>query len=837
MNAFLLHPSIRCLLVAFLSLFGVSGDAFGQNLSPYKQMVTAINTPVADTVSSQNLSIYVVSPLPKHGDVAIILLQSGGAGNPTVFAVKYTPDPGFLGVDTFTVELNFQGSYPFLIYRGYRVAVLPSIITPQSDFAVTTVGVPVTINVLANDISANGPLTLSGIPLVNNGTAIITGNNSIQFSPTPGFTGMAHVNYVVCDTTNTCKTGQYSIGVHNAIPQNDTFRVSTAKNTPVTIPLRHTGYSIFQAPANGTATMLNGHSFQYTPNTGFTGTDQFVLQTSTYGAPVYKTVVMRVLNAPVQNTMAMDDYAYTPKGQPITFNVRSNDIGNLLVKSWVIPNNLPGTITNTSGIGNVTFTPNPNFTGVATFYYKIGNMFVSDLEMAAVNVIVGNLNPSAGLFDLTTPKGTPMVINYNIPLTGFTFTVTDAPGHGSCAFYPGFTTQTINGQPVSGNNLLIYTPDNNYVGSDEFEVNYCVTANGQCHATKIATNVVDVLSAPPPYCVSNCVWAGDVNKDGTVNNLDVLPLGYYMGLSGPVRPNAALEWYGQTSNDWNNPYTGSPVDLKHADTDGNGTLNSDDTLAIGYFYGLKHTLTPSMPATSKGLPFFLNLLTPNPGIGDLVEVEVSLGNATQPVTNLYGFTFNASLSPQIADSALAMQYFNSSWLNLNSPDLWISKNPVPGRLETAFTRTNGNAASGFGIVGKFNFIITNIIDGGKFNASPSFQLSFDAPVAMWADGSMTAGEPFTLDIPLRLNKQENTSDKDFFVYPSPARDLVQVHLNGTDFIESLLIYDAMGREVYQSGKVRWEHAELNIGDLPAGFYVATATTASGRVSKKFQIMR
>lgn len=41
--------------------------------------------------------------------------------------------------------------------------------------------------------------------------------------------------------------------------------------------------------------------------------------------------------------MAMDDVVHTPKGQAITFNVRHNDIGNLLVKGWITPGNLPGT--------------------------------------------------------------------------------------------------------------------------------------------------------------------------------------------------------------------------------------------------------------------------------------------------------------------------------------------------------------------------------------------------------------------------------------------------------------------------------------------------------------
>ncbi len=838
MNVFLVPPPNRIILLVFFALLGGIKVIWGQNTGAHKNIITAKNLTVNDTVSGQNLSIYAVSPQPKHGNVQIVLLQSGGSGNPYIYAVKYTPDPGFIGVDTFTVELNYQGTYPYLIYRGYRVSVFPSLLTANNDFAITTSGNPVTTDVLANDLSSNGPLTLSALPQVKNGTAAILNGNSIRFTPAPGFTGVGFVEYVVCDTAGTCKTAQYSIGVNsNNTPSNDTLRIATAKNTFVTMPLRYSGYSLFQAPASGNVFQPNGYSFRYTPNLNFTGTDQFILTTNAYGPPVFKTVVVDILNTPTQNTMAMDDRVFTPKGTPVTFNVRTNDIGNLLVKSWVIPANLPGTVTNTNGSGNVTFTPNANFTGVATFYYKIGNMFVPDLEMAAVNVVVGNLNPSAATFDLTTPRETPMIVNYKIPFTGFNFSILDAPEHGDLLYYPGFSTQTINGQTVSGNNLLVYTPDNGFTGADQFEINYCVNSNNQCQLVKVNMDVVEVFSASAPHCVDNCVWTGDINADGIVNNKDLLPLGYLMGLEGPTRSSAALEWYGQQGANWNNPFTGTGADLKHADTDGDGMITSDDTLAISFFYNLKHQLTPYIPPVSKGLPFSLNILTPNPGIGDLVEVELYLGNANQPVTNLNGFTFDVSLSPQIVDSAFQIEYFPGSWLNRNAADIWMYKTPAQGRLESAFTRTSGVAASGYGLIGKFDFIIIDIIDGGKLSSDAVIELAIDSPSLMWSDGSTTTGEPFTLSIPLRLERKDPVSDSDFFVYPSPAQDLLQIHLNGEEFIEALQIFDSAGKNVFSTGKVQWEHAELDVSQLPAGFYVATARTTNGYVAKKFQILR
>lgn len=838
MNVFLHQPHTRALLLILLLFAAKLVVAQNQGGGGYKNLITAENTIINDTISGQNLTIIEVSPLAQQGEVDVILLSSGGSGNPFVYQIRYTPDPGFTGVDTFTLELSYVGSYPYLIYRAYRVSVYESLLTAQNDYAVTSAGSSVTIDALANDSGTNAPLTIDAIPLVDHGTATINGSGDVVFTPEPGFWGVAQINYNVCDVLFNCKTAQISVGVNNGSPVNDTLRVATIKNASVSIPLTYDGYTVFQAPSNGTVTLTNGMVFKYTPNLNHTGIDQFVLANNGFGATVYKIVKLDIINGGALNNMAMDDYAFTPKGTPVTFNVRDNDIGNLTVKSWTTPANFPGSISGTSASGQVTFTPNANFTGVASFTYVIGNMFVSNLEMASAYVVVGNLPPRFGTFDLSTPKETPMVVSYKIPFIGFNFSILDAPDFGDCVFYPGYTTQTINGQTIAGHNLLVYTPDAGYTGTDEFEINYCVAANNQCQTVKIIMDVVDVFSTSGPYCVADCVWAGDVNYDGMVDNKDLLPLGYLMGFDGNIRPDASLEWYPQYADNWSNPYTGIITDLKHADTNGDGYVTADDTLAIGVFYREQHNLVPNIPAAGKDLNFVLKLLTPNPGPGDLVQVEVGLGTASKQVTDLFGFTFDAQLSPQIIDSALHMQFFSNTWINLNAPYLTLTKNPLPGRLESAFTRTGGISTNGHGVIGQFDFIIIDIIDGVKTGDQAYATVTVDAPTLMWSDGHSSTGESVTLNIPINLNeKPDRTTAQDLLLFPSPASDLLQIHLNGEEFIEQFIVHDAMGRLVFDSGSVQWERAEIRVSNMAPGMYVATARTAEGVVSKKFQIMR
>jgi len=79
-------------------------------------------------------------------------------------------------------------------------------------------------------------------------------------------------------------------------------------------------------------------------------------------------------------------------------------------------------------------------------------------------------------------------------------------------------------------------------------------------------------TADQPPCV---VYPGDTNNDGTVDARDVLPLGVYYNLTGPVRSNASLDWRGQElSQGW------TPAEACYADCDGNGTVDASDLNGI-----------------------------------------------------------------------------------------------------------------------------------------------------------------------------------------------------------------------------------------------------------------
>jgi len=223
-------------------------------------------------------------------------------------------------------------------------------------------------------------------------------------------------------------------------------------------------------------------------------------------------------------------------------------------------------------------------------------------------------------------------------------------------------------------------------------------------------------------------------------------------------------------------------------------------------------------------------------------VDVYLGDSLEPVIDLNGFTFDMSLSPDIVDSSFHMTFADNSWLNLNAPYLTLQRRPQTGRLETAFTRTGNNSVTGFGYIGRVDFIITDVIEGGKPEKYPYFTLEVDGPTAQWGNGAITQSKPISLKIPMsyaktspRAEEQVLASEKDLLVYPNPAQDWINVHLNGSAIMRSVDVYDAAGRCMYQSGDVALEKTRVSTNQWPAGLYMLHVQTDTGVLTKKIYI--
>ena len=795
--------------------------------------------PVEEVITGETLTFPVTSfggsptGYAKHGSVTKNII--GG----TSFEMIYTPDPLYLGLDT--LNLNFWISPGNIGHSLHYINVIASKVTANSDYVVTTEGVAIQTNVLANDYSSEGSLTLEGIPIVSNGFGFIIPDSTIYFQPDPGFIGFASLNYVVCDPIGTCDVGTLTISVtdDNPLQGNDSIYVNTLVNTPVSLPLSHTGYEIVDDPINGSIAFISDGVIEYTPNTDYTGTDDFLLKKLYDGTYYYRHFFVEVMQHANTNKVAFDDYAYTAVNAPIEMNVTNNDLGNHIIRSFTQPDASEGSVIKTSA-HTLEFTPAIDFVGTADFTYKI-NTGPGASETATVFVTVDDQEPQDEPFELYTNKNTTLILYYDAPIDYTEFTVANAPNHGQLEYIDQDTTIQIGSQSIDVSNVMLYHPDIDFVGEDEFEIDYCVTINSSCYLTKLIVHVLDVGAE---LCAGeDCVWPGDSNNDGIANMLDILFLGKGIGEYGAARSNPSMEWYGQFADEWGKSFAFTE-DMKHLDADGNGEVNVDDIYALDDFYNRTHHIHPELNPFEKKDPIILvPTFTPPLQVGDVATFDIYLGETGNEAINMYGITYSFGYDPNFVDEAsINVDFEENSWLltNNNSPALSMVKNlELLSRVDVGLTRTNGYAVSGAGKVASLDFIIDDDLDIRKEEGNIRFDISLKDIIGLDAAGQYFKLPDYETEVEIQYGGEVNIpKDELLLVYPNPTNDLLNIHLNGDDYIVDLKVHTIAGQLIYQSGKVQWERVELAVNAYNNGLYIVTAQLSDGSfINKKVEVLR
>jgi len=818
----------KCLCLALLSMC-FSYDAVSQYVPTYE--VIADSSITFPTVISFGGS---PSAFAKNGSVAKVPL--GG----TKYDFTYLNTPGFIGIDT--VQFNYFVAPGSIVHAIAYVEVVPSIIRANSDFAISSVGQAIEVNVLSNDYSSMNVLNLTSIPVVTNGFAFILPDSSIYYQPDPGFMGFGSMNYVVCDSIDNCATGTLTVSVNDGSGPlaNDSIYVNTIEDTAVSIPLLYEGYEMVSAPNNGTATIEPGGVVTYSPTSAFVGSDQFLIKISLYGSTIYRDIFVDVLPKSNTNTVAFDDYGYTPINMEIDINVTDNDIGNYNIKSFTQPQFGEGVVSKVNG-DVLKFTPSIDFSGPAEFTYTVKNASGFS-ESASVTISVDDQEPQEDPFELYTNKNTPLVLYYNVPISYTEFDVVNDPNHGSLEYIVGDTTIQIGTQSIDVENVIIYHPDIDYTGDDEFEIDYCVTVNNSCYLTKIIVHVLDVGTE---LCASqDCVWPGDSNNDGIANMLDLLQLGRTIGEFGLSRTNPTIDWYGQFASEWGKSSFGTNLDFKYADADGNGEVNESDLTSLNNHYDLTHAVHPDINPYEKTYPLVLVPTTVGPyNAGDLVSFDLELGQVGAEAVNMYGFTYSFAYNSSFVDAtSIDLDFDESSWIytNNNSPVLTLTKNlELQERVDAGLTRTNGYSVSGRGKVATVSFIIEDDIQIKSKDRYISFEVVLDDIISQDDNGHYFKLPSFKREVILDLGGfNELSSDEDLIVYPNPADQFLTVHLNGQSVMTDVTIYNMAGMEVFHLNNLQWEHAQLSVNDYAEGMYIIQAKISDGSViNKKFHVIK
>ncbi len=778
----------------------------------------------------------------------------GVKGYPAPNRIVYIPKQGYLGPETIEVFYyrSLGNGLSVSAYKVINITVVPSYLIAEDDYAITTIGKEVVIDVLKNDFGSGTNLTIADIPNVNHGTAFeVDGGKRLQFKPNPGFVGVAHLNYTICDAQGSCDVATVSITVNSTNPPTrDSIFVSTGKNGPQVL-FHDLGedFVISKAPTNGQLEDLD--ILTYVPNSDFIGTDEVIL--TNHANNFNRIIQIKVIDTPKKNTFLFDDIGYTPKGELIEqINLLANDKGgNQLQNVSVIgfPNTQKGgrlVAVSSLGKGVYQYIPPPGFEGIDQFRYKATPPNSGAWETATCRIVVSNQNPANAVYRFRTPKNTPFVIGDHLPFTGYQFTnYKNGSNLGSVQFYPGLQTVASKyGQLFSGYNQLVYEPRRDVIGSDVFEFNYCAGEQTTgCPLVKVEIEIVEIPGqADAVLCAgSDCVWTGDANKDGAVDVRDILPIGLLMGTVGNSRPNASLSWYGQYSGNWIDFNTNLAFNAKHIDADGNGIINAQDTTAIRQFYGKYHNLTPEFVGNIHQLPFYIEeptFTTIKPG--DVLYAPIRLGNSAKPAIDAYGLTFGLDYDPALFKSVKVI-FNDKSFMTYNSPILYMTHEPYPGKLEAGYTRTSGKSANGYGVIGAVEFIVIDDIIGTRFNKG-------ETKVNIHTTGLMDAGgtthvlnqNSLTFNFDFGQSKKGNQVSKGIRIqaYPNPTSNYLNVSLNGgSNEMDKVLIFDMLGKQVYDSGVIAAKLSTIDVSNLASGIYTLKVTSNGTTINSKIEVLK
>ncbi|MFC1718338.1 tandem-95 repeat protein, partial [Candidatus Poribacteria bacterium] len=290
-----------------------------------------------------------------------------------------------------------------------------------------------------------------------------------------------------------------------------------------------------------------------------------------------------------EGPVAVDDPITTDEDVPVTIPVAANDTdvdGNLDPTSVAIETEPSDGKAVNNGDGTITYTPDTNFNGEDTFSYQVSDTCgLSDTATVTITVTPVNDAPVAN--DDSAPTDEDNAVEIPVAAND-----TDVDGNLDPASIV-IETEPANGEAVIGeNNIITYTPDEDFNGEDSFEYKICDTgADGDgntdeddlCDIGTVTITIASVNDAPvanddsvstdEDNAVDINVAANDTDVDG---NLDPASVAITSGPSNGLLVNNGNGTVTYTPNENYNGSDSFTYSICDTGEDGDGSTDGDD---------------------------------------------------------------------------------------------------------------------------------------------------------------------------------------------------------------------------------------------------------------------
>ncbi|MEQ6118213.1 Ig-like domain-containing protein, partial [Reichenbachiella sp. MALMAid0571] len=455
----------------------------------------------------------------------------------------FEPVSGFTGLVQYEYEVCDSG-IPVVCSRAIVSINVGNNEPPVADneTVVTQEDTPITLDITDGDTDSDGTIVPSSIVLIDPANSGHTGssassltiagegiysvdlNGNLTFKPATNFTGQSSIKYTIKDNlgaTSNVATVQVAI-----IPVNDgpiaiddeeimspgtTLYSSVVPNDIPDPEGDNTTYSLYDPEATMSETIndpLVGDlifnsdgTYEFTPVGGFLGVYVFYYEVCDDGIPIVACTQAKVSIKVIENVppVADNDDAIITEDNPVTiFIINGDDDADGTLNPFEIvlidPSDVSHTGDNTrplviegegtykiDPLGNVTFTPENNYTGTSIINYTIEDNLGALSNVATITIIVTPENdpPIAVDDEDTTDEDTPVtvvVLDNDSDADGDDLTVTQA-------------TSAKGTVEINSDGTITFTPNTDFVG--EAIVNYTITDGNGGFDSAIVTITVD----------------------------------------------------------------------------------------------------------------------------------------------------------------------------------------------------------------------------------------------------------------------------------------------------------------------------------------------------------
>jgi hypothetical protein len=327
--------------------------------------------------------------------------------------------------------------------------------------------------------------------------------------------------------------------------------------------------------------------------------------------------------------------------------------------------------------------------------------------------------------------------------------------------------------------------------------------------------------------MAQIVWPGDVNNNGTVNEVDLLYLGFAFGESGAARVAGNADWSAQEiAENWDKSFPNG-LNFAYADCNGDGQVDEADAMVIQQNFANTHDdvefiadeILNAIPEIDPTFSFLNQDFSVKPG--EAIDLNISLGSDQLPVENLLGLAFNIKVNPKFVQTELTQFAFEDvAWIQPfgNQNTKLTIEDEANGKITVAFTTTDKKSVSGAGLIGTVSIIIVeDIVD--LLVKTDTLKVEIDSITVVTDSlkkipiGKATA----ILEVEGRSTATYDPILNDIKLYPNPTSGWVLLKTNAVS-LDKVALVNALGQEIYQKKSNNNLFQSLDFQQIPKGLY-------------------